>query len=914
MKKLVNSLISLGVIIYSVIGVSIFLPAHVAQAGEFYLSTRTATGMTTSSAIFRGRVNSIVSGPDVNVWFEYSTDPAVVSAGNGIKEIVSGTYGMHVNFEKLVSGLSTNTIYTYRACGESEGVVACAGTNTFKTVASSNNTNPNNNEPVVIETVINASQITTNSATIRGTVASDGIDPITGWFYLSTDHNLVNTKTAPKVFASGTYVTGQTFVKNLTNLTHTTQYWFRACGTDSSGSEDCGEISWFKTLQGQGQNPTPSDLTPVIDTKPATQITNNSAKLGGNVTSEGDAPVKNTLIKISKNSNLSNAVILNVAGSYSTGDMFFVTAYGLEENTTYYHQACGSDNDGDDDCGDILSFKTGTSITTTTTTGTGSTNNNSSNSNSSSDSNISITNNNYNYVYGYENDNDNDHDDDDDNGDLRIETQNASQITQTMAVLNGEVDDEGYGDVQVWFEFDRTRSNVSSGRADDTFYVSGRFDQGDDFDKKISGLRTNTTYYFRACGEDDRGDEDCGSVRSFRTGEGSTIETDLPNVLTSTAQNITTSSAQLQGFFNANGCNIGTNFQYGTNANNLNLSTAVENNGNTVGVARQYITGLSANTRYYYRITGTNCVGTVNGQIYSFVTKTPVFTPKPPVYTPPKTPVTPKKPTTETKPKENDCGCEIDINIDEIREQLGLGALEDRVINLERNSGSNTGSLIMVTVGNNRDMVTPEEQVTYTISWKNLSSQLEVEDIDLYITIPEDMIFVSADMGRYNKSDHALYVDAGDLDPRESNQMSLVVNVRNGIADGEMIVMQVLGSYNHPLSGASESVIDFDADEYNNIRTGVALNTNGTGVFPGSFWGWVLLILVLILIYLLIRYYYYAPVDSAKATRKETVNNIFTPQYPNAVHIKNVNNKASAPSDLPIGNGLPDFTPYKRGK
>lgn len=100
--------------------------------------------------------------------------------------------------------------------------------------------------------------------------------------------------------------------------------------------------------------------------------------------------------------------------------------------------------------------------------------------------------------------------------DVEIETRSATSVDDDSASLRGRVTEEGDGDVRVWFEIDRDRDDVNRGNGE-TYYISGDKDRGDSFSRTVSGLRDDTRYYFRACGEDRDGDEGCGSILSFTT-------------------------------------------------------------------------------------------------------------------------------------------------------------------------------------------------------------------------------------------------------------------------------------------------------------------------------------------------------------------------------------------------------------
>lgn len=106
-----------------------------------------------------------------------------------------------------------------------------------------------------------------------------------------------------------------------------------------------------------------------------------------------------------------------------------------------------------------------------------------------------------------ENSDDNDNDDE-----PEVTTRSASDIKETSAVLNGRVDGNGLS-TRVWFEYSDDRDDVDNDEETSEDSVGSGTTS---FNERITGLRRNTTYYFRAVAENNDG-EDRGSIMSFRT-------------------------------------------------------------------------------------------------------------------------------------------------------------------------------------------------------------------------------------------------------------------------------------------------------------------------------------------------------------------------------------------------------------
>ena len=104
-----------------------------------------------------------------------------------------------------------------------------------------------------------------------------------------------------------------------------------------------------------------------------------------------------------------------------------------------------------------------------------------------------------------------------------------------------------------------------------------------------------------------------------------------PTLTTSAASNVTSGGATLNGTVNANGGTTSAlTIKYSTSqadvdAGNGTSATVspVSVSGNTVTAVSAAITGLTASTTYYFRVSATNVAGTTNGSTLSFKTSAP---------------------------------------------------------------------------------------------------------------------------------------------------------------------------------------------------------------------------------------------------------------------------------------------------
>lgn len=184
--------------------------------------------------------------------------------------------------------------------------------------------------------------ITSNSATCNGEVLNDG-----GWnvyergvcWSTNQSPSIENNKLSSGI-GIGNYSC------DITDLNPNTTYYIRAYAINGSGiGPGYGEALSFKTLEAL--------KPPSVSTAEPSEIKSNSAKIGGNVTSDGGATVTEKGIYYSTNI-VSNGTKLQIG---SGSGVFSTTLTGLTPNTTYYVKAYATNSIGTS-YGSILSLKT----------------------------------------------------------------------------------------------------------------------------------------------------------------------------------------------------------------------------------------------------------------------------------------------------------------------------------------------------------------------------------------------------------------------------------------------------------------------------------------------------------------------------------------------------------------------------
>ena len=223
------------------------------------------------------------------------------------------------SFTSNITGLSMNTTYYVRAYATNSAGTSYGEQKTFTTSGSG--------MPTV--TTNNMSNITQTTATSGGNVTSDGGATVTArgvcW---STSQN-------PTV--SGNHTTNGTgtgsFTSSITGLSANTIYYVRAYATNSHG-----------TAYGEQKNFMTSPAAPTVTTSQVSNITQNSATCGGNVTNHGGSSVtaRGVCWSTSPNPTINNQHTTNGSGTGS----FTSSLTNLSPGTTYYVRAYATNSAG----------------------------------------------------------------------------------------------------------------------------------------------------------------------------------------------------------------------------------------------------------------------------------------------------------------------------------------------------------------------------------------------------------------------------------------------------------------------------------------------------------------------------------------------------------------------------------------
>ena len=191
-------------------------------------------------------------------------------------------------------------------------------------------------------------------------------------------------------------------------------------------------------------------------------------------------------------------------------------------------------------------------------------------------------------------------------------------------------------------------------------------------------------------------------------------------------------------------------------------------------------------------------------------------------------------------------------------------------------SRTNTESngVAALSIDNGQDIIRNGEYVTYEVTYANLTSDRELEDAVLLVTIPEGMQYISGSDGvSYSTNRNAALVKLRDVKPGESGEYTVTTRVRNIKLDEA--IAEVKLTYRDLVQGSRENLTAFDIDELDISTYGAPLAAGlfASGFLPGNVFGWLIIAVLLIAIIYLIRVhfwrYYWKDVPQARPNSRE---------------------------------------------
>ncbi len=320
MKKIIISLI------FSAIGFCGYSQFHnnysysPPRSFEFFLNLYTDAVDITFDTYTGG---CIVTENEMRIGTDNPPTQYVINASTGSSPFVTTTLTQ--------TGLTPSTTYYFQVV-----TTNCLGV-TFGTVLDFT-TRSSGNPPTVLTS--DATSIGQTTARINGNATSDGGTAITSrGFYWGTSSNPTTQVTS----GNGT----GTFFYDLSSLSPSTTYYFKAFATNSNGTSE-GIVKSFQTLTPDGD---PSVITTV-----ATSITTTTAGTGGNVQYDGGSTLveRGVVYGTSANPTITGTKVTSGSGL----GIFNLSLISLTPSTTYYYRAYAKNSTNEVGYGVEYSFTT----------------------------------------------------------------------------------------------------------------------------------------------------------------------------------------------------------------------------------------------------------------------------------------------------------------------------------------------------------------------------------------------------------------------------------------------------------------------------------------------------------------------------------------------------------------------------
>jgi hypothetical protein len=196
----------------------------------------------------------------------------------------------------------------------------------------------------------------------------------------------------------------------------------------------------------------------------------------------------------------------------------------------------------------------------------------------------------------------------------------ASNITKTTAMLNGSINPDGTSVSACEFEY-----GTEAGSYPETVPCAQAMPQSGEHavpvSAALSGLSANTVYHYRLSATNANGVSQ-GQDQSFTTPQA------VDSLSTGLASNVTGTAAKLTGSLSPDGSDTHYYFEYGTEESYGSISPALPGtdagSGSVRVAAETTLGGLQVGSTYHYRLVGANSFGTTYGGDETLTTRAAV--------------------------------------------------------------------------------------------------------------------------------------------------------------------------------------------------------------------------------------------------------------------------------------------------
>jgi uncharacterized repeat protein (TIGR01451 family) len=383
-------------------------------------------------------------------------------------------------------------------------------------------------------------------------------------------------------------------------------------------------------------------------------------------------------------------------------------------------------------------------------------------------------------------------------------TYSPKSVDTNSATLSGYVSGNG-SRINSWFEFPcygakyGQKYNQTSGNITASVY----------------SLSQNSTYNYCAVAQSvSTGKIVRGNTVSFTT-EGGYVAPVNNCAVTTIATNIDKTTAQLNGLItNGNGGN--SYFEYGTTVNLGQRTTSRYVNGNAN--FSEFISGLSANTIYYFRMVSDCGNGLSRGSTEVFRT---------------------------------DAG------------QIVGGTVTKTVYVKQGTTVVGEKSPVLLTISNKYKMIAAGDIVDYVVTYKNIGNAILLKPM-VQVVLPTNMTLINSSRGTYSIDTHTLSAQVEDLAPGQEGAIYLQAKVDSIPLNNSNIPTTAIFIYTST-TGSQENAMAYVVNnplvEGNTVVVDDTNSTLGGAALFGSMGsiglvGWLVIILLILVLIMVARSFY----------------------------------------------------------